>query len=150
MDVHRVRRTDPAQRYGVSSVAGGSGSSAGDGFGEHLGHQFKEDYKKHINELFNELNALADTVLGRIDLSSFERYRGQLKELLLEAIKNAYILSSESITDRYGRQRVFESINIIDRKLDALAKDILLENSDKLDYISRVDEIRGLIMDMLL
>jgi uncharacterized protein YaaR (DUF327 family) len=59
-------------------------------------------------------------------------------------------LSSESITDRYGHQRVFETINIIDIKLDALAKDILLENSDKLDYISRVDEIRGLIMDMLL
>ena len=150
MDVYRVKRMDRIASYGVSSVAGGSGGSTGDAFREQLGNQLKDDYKKHINELIEDLNALADTVLGRIDFSSFERYRVQLKELLKEAVKNAYVLRSEYVTDEYGRQRVFAVIHIIDSKLDELAKNILLENSDKLDYMSRVDEIRGLIMDMLL
>ena len=150
IDVNRVKRLDYVPRYGVLSVSGGSGSSAGDAFREQLGNQLKEDYRKHVNELLDELTSLADTILGRIDLSTFERYRGQLKELLQEAIKNAYTLSSEYVTDTNGRQRVFATIQVIDSKLDDLAKDVLHENSDKLDYLSRVDEIRGLIMDMVL
>jgi uncharacterized protein len=150
LDVHRVKRLDHIGGYGVSSVAGSSGGSTGDAFKEQLRQQLKDEYKKHISSLFDELSALADTFLGRIDISAFERYRQQLKDLLQEAIKNAYVLSSEHVTDMYGRQRVFETIHIIDSKLDDLAKDILLSCSNNLDYLSRVDEIRGLLMDLLL
>lgn len=149
MDVNRIKRPDMAP-YGISAVSAGAGSSTGDAFREHMGNKQKEAYRKHFDDLFDEFTALADNLLGKISLSSFERYRGQLKELLQEAIKNAYVLNAEYVTDRNGHQRVFETINIIDSKLDDLAKNILQENSDKLAYLSRVDEIRGLIMDMLL
>lgn len=150
IDAYRVKRVDHISRYGVTSVSGSSGGSTGDAFREQLGHQLRKDYTKHFNDLLDELTTLANSILGKIDISSFERYRGQLKELLTETLKNAYVLSSEYVTDLNGRQRVFATINIIDSKLDDLAKDLLLENDDKLDYLSRVDEIRGLIMDMLL
>lgn len=150
IDVYRVKRADHISRYGVTSVSGGSGGTTGDAFREQLGNQLRDDYRRHFNDLFDDLTALADSILSRIDISSFERYRGQLKELLMEAIKNAYVLNSEYVTDINGRQRVFATISIIDTKLDDLAKDILHDNSDNLDYLSRVDEIRGLIMDMLL
>lgn len=149
-DIQGFKRTDHITRSGVSGVSGGSGNSSGNAFREHIGHQLKEEYRKHFNDLLDELTELADTILGRIDLSLFERYRGQLKELLSEALKNAYVLSPEYVTDTNGRQRVFATISIIDARIDDLAKDILSENSDKLDYLSRVDEIRGLITDMLL
>lgn len=149
-DVNRVGRPDHTARYGVTSASGSSGNSAGDAFREHMGHSHKEEYRKHFNDLFDDLNALADTILTKIDISSFERYRGQLKELLQGAVKNAYVLSSEYVTDASGRQRVFETISVIDSKMDELAKDILNASSDKLAYLSRVDEIRGLVMDMLL
>ena len=151
IDVYRVQRLDHLAHRSTTTVTGGGGDgSAGGSFREHMGHQRKEEYRKHINSLFDELTALADTITGRIDISLFERYRGRLKELLTEAMTNAYILSSEYVTDLNGRQRVFATISIIDSNLDALAKDILHENNDRLDYLSRVDEIRGLIMDMLL
>lgn len=150
IDVYSVKRLDHTARIGTATVMGCSGGSTGDAFREHMGRQLKEEFRKHISELFDELTALADTIANRIDISLFERYRGRLKELLAEAIKNAYIYSSEYITDINGRQRVYATINIIDGKLDDLTKDILRENSDRLDYLSRVDEIRGLIMDMLL
>ncbi len=149
IDVYRVKRTEHPSRCGAATVTGASGGFTGDVFREHLGRQLKEEYRRHIDTLFDELTALADTILGRADLSMFERYRGRLRELLTEALKNAYILNSEYVTDLNGRQRVFATISIIDSKLDDLAKDILQENSGKLDYLSRVDEIRGLILDML-
>jgi uncharacterized protein YaaR (DUF327 family) len=150
INVYKVKRTEHLAHCGATAVTGGSGGFSGDVFREHLGRQLKEEYRRHIDTLFDELTALADTILSRADLSIFERYRGQLRELLTEATKNAYILNSEYVTDLNGRQRVFATISIIDSKLDDLAKDILHENSGRLDYLSRVDEIRGLILDMLL
>jgi uncharacterized protein YaaR (DUF327 family) len=150
IDVYSVKRMDHTARCGTAAVPGNTGGSAGGAFREHLGRQLKEEYRKHISELFDELAQLAETILGRIDISIFEQYRGRLKELLTEAVKNAYILSSEYVTDLSGRQRVYATIHIIDSKFDELTKDILNENSDRLDYLSRVDEIRGLIMDMLM
>lgn len=150
MDVSKIKRTGQTINYGMASLSGSAGGSAGDNFREQMGHQLKDDYKKRFDDLFDEMNNMAEKILNRIDLSAFEKYRGLIRELLSEISKSAYVLSTEFVTDRFGRRRVFESISIIDTKLDGLAKDILSENSDKLDYISRVDEIRGLVMDMLL
>lgn len=146
-DVHSVHRTASLTHLSAAVVSGGS---AGNAFREHLGHQLKEEYRRHIDSLFDELAGLADSITGRSDISLFEQYRRRLKELLSEVMKNAYILSPEYVTDKDGRQRVFATINIIDDKLDDLVKEILSENSGRLDFLSRVDEIRGLIMDMLL
>lgn len=149
-EVYRIQRAKPMANLGPAIVSGNSGGSAGNAFREHMGHQLKAEYRKHIDSLFDELAGLADTITGRNDISLFERYRGRLKDLLTEVMKNAYILCPEYVTDLNGRQRVYATISIIDSKLDDLAKAILNENSGRLDYLSRVDEIRGLIMDMLL
>lgn len=146
-NVHGVYRTAPMAPRSAAVI---SGSSAGSAFREQMGHHLKEEYKKHIGSLLDELAGLADTITGRNDISLFEKYRVRLKELLTEVMKNAYILSPEYVTDKDGRQRVYATISVIDGKLDSLAREILSENSGKLDFLSRIDEIRGLIMDMLL
>lgn len=146
-EVHGVYRAVPTAHRGTAVVLGGL---MGNAFREQMGHHLKEEYKKRIGSLLDELAGLADTITGRNDISLFEKYRARLKELLTEVVKNAYILSPEYVTDKDGRQRVYATISVIDGKLDSLAKEILSENSGKLDFLSRVDEIRGLIMDMLL
>jgi uncharacterized protein YaaR (DUF327 family) len=82
-------------------------------------------------------------------MDKFEKYRGLISQLLNEVVKNAYALSSECITDGYGRQRIFATVTIVDDKLDDLASDLLQRDDKKLDFLGRIDEIRGLIMDIL-
>jgi uncharacterized protein YaaR (DUF327 family) len=149
MDVYRVKRIDGALSYGVAPSPSGGGS-AGDGFREHLGNQLKDDYKKRVTDILNDLSGLSGEMLIRIDIRAFEHYIGQMKALLSEIVKNAYVLNSEDIMDVRGRHRIFTSVGVVDKKLDELATDVLSQNGDNLDYLSRVDEIRGLIMDMLL
>jgi uncharacterized protein len=149
MDVYRVKRINGALSYGVAPSASGGGG-AGGSFREHLGNQLKDDYKKRVTDILDDLSHLSGEMLIRIDIQAFERYLGQMKALLSEIVKNAYVLNSENILDVRGRQRIFTSVGVVDRKLDELAADVLIQNGDNLDYLSRVDEIRGLIMDMLL
>ena len=150
MDVYRVKRSDTAVGYGITSVSAGSGGNTSGGFRDQLGSQLKDDYKNRVKAIFDELVALSEDMLVRINILAFEKYLSQMKALLSEIVKNAYVLNAEHIMELSGRQRVFASVGIVDQKLDDLAKDVLNQNSDKLDYLSKVDEIRGLIMDMLL
>jgi uncharacterized protein YaaR (DUF327 family) len=144
------RQSQPSANFGLTGISGGHGGSASDGFHKQFGHQLKEDYRKRVTELFDEITGMAAVILDNADLSAFERYRSLIKELLSEVVNNAYKLTAEFVLDDRGRRRIYETISVIDNKLDEIASDILSKNSDRLEYISRVDEIRGLVLDMLL
>ena len=150
MDVYRVKRLDTAAGYGVTSVAAGTGGNTSGGFRDQLGSQLKDDYKNRVQNILDEMAALSADMLDSINILAFEQYLGQIKSLLSEIVKNAYVLNTEHIMELSGRQRIFASIGVVDQKLDELAKAVLNQNADKLDYLSKVDEIRGLLTDMLL
>jgi uncharacterized protein YaaR (DUF327 family) len=150
MDMGRVKRTGPTANIGLSAISGGSGGAGSDAFQRQFGNQLKEDYRKRVTDLFDEITDMASRILDNADLSAFERYRGLIKDLLNEVVNNAYKLTSEYVLDERGRQRIYETISVIDKKLDEIASEILSRNGDRLDYISRVDDIRGLVLDLLL
>jgi len=148
MDIYSVRPME-APIYGIKSI-GDFGGKSSDSFQQQLGRQRKEHFRSRVVALFEEITEDAASIIDHVDLSKFEKYRGLIGNLLSEVVQNAYSLCSERVLDRFGRHRLYASISIIDKKLENMAKDILNKNGDRIDYISRVDEIRGLVMDLLL
>lgn len=149
MDACKVKRTEQAPVYSVHAVSGSQGRTT-DSFQQHLGNQRKEHFKNRVMSLFDEITDQADSIVDNVDLLKFENYRGLIRDLLNEVVKNAYILNSERVMDQSGMRRIYSTIHIIDKKLECIAADILNRNSERIEYISRVDEIRGLVMDNLL
>lgn len=150
MDVYRLSRVDSATHYGLSSVSSGTGGHTSGSFRDQLGGQMKEDHRSRVTMVLDELEALSIGLLERIDMRAFERYLGQLRALLSEIARTAYALSTEDVMDFRGRRRILSAVEVVDQKLSELAFSVLDENGDRLEYLSRVDEIRGLIMDILL
>lgn len=150
MGIYRVERRDMTPGAPVRGVTQGSGGKSSGSFQQQLGSQLKEQYRSRVAALFDEINEQADGIIENIDMATFERYRRLIASLIGEVTSNAYCLDLEYVLDPSGRRRVYETISTIDKKLEALAADILNRNSKHIDYICRVDEIRGLVMDMLL
>ena len=150
LNVDRAKRLDRASSFGTAIIASGTGSRTGGGFKDQLGSQLKEDYRRRIQSVLEGMEALSSELLSRIDLGAFEHYLNQMRDLLSDIARNAYALTTEHVMDFRGRQRILSAIDVIDQKLSDLAAEILESNSDKLEYLSKVDEIRGLIMDVLL
>lgn len=150
MLVNKTKTFSHRTGYRVNAFSGDFSGNSSDSFKHNLGNQLKEEYRKRINILFDEITQQADHILENISFDKFEEYRKLICELINEVLKNAYSLSNEHVLDYSGKQRTFSSINIIDEKLDQLAADIMNSTGDRLDYISRVDEIRGLVTDLLL
>lgn len=84
-----------------------------------------------------------------VDFVKFERYRTLIRDLLAEVVNNAFSVSREYIFDKQGKQRVYSTVSVIDEKLDKLASELLTSNMEVIKFLERMDEIRGLITDLL-
>jgi len=145
-----ANRISHVSLYGISPISKGSGGKSAGSFYDTYQQQLKEHYKDRVAALFDEISEQAENIVDHVDISKFEKYCQLIGDLIREVINNAYSINSERILDHSGKQRIFTTVNIVDNKLEDLASDLIRKNSDRLDYLRRVDEIRGLVMDMLL
>ncbi len=147
MEDFRVKRVNAPSYRVFSSAAseGRPGSSFQGGFEE----QLRQSYKKRVAELFDEIRAEAEDIFTHVDLSKFEKYRSLISRLLSELVNNAYLIKTDLATDEGGNRRVLTLVSVIDVKLEEMAADLLRQNGRLIDYLGRVDELRGLIMDLL-
>ena len=110
----------------------------------------QEQYERKIAGLAKKIDEQGALLAKRIDIGEMERYRALISELLNEVIGNAYAFRKENSFDLKGRRKVYATVMKINEKLETMAKDILGGHRDTLRIISHVDDIRGLIVDMLL
>ena len=68
---------------------------------------------------------------------------------LNEIVNRSHSFSRENFLDRRGRHRVYGIIRLIDENLDELAKALVSDEKDNIDILSKIGEIRGLILDIL-
>ena len=67
---------------------------------------------------------------------------------LNEVVYRSHKFSRENFLDRRGRHRVYGIIRKIDENLDALAEELVADEKDHLAILSRIGEIKGLLLDI--
>ena len=77
-----------------------------------------------------------------------KRYRALIKDFLNEVVNRSHKFSRENFLDRRGRHRVYGIIRLIDKNLDELAAELIKEEKDNITILQKVDEIRGLLLDI--
>src|SRR5690606_6871037 len=81
-------------------------------------------------------------------LANLLRYKRKVRDLLLFLVKQSYEVRESSFYDPQGRRRLFVLVETIDQKLEELTRDFLEKHSPPLDLVGRLDEIRGLLLDL--
>ncbi|MBQ1994142.1 MAG: YaaR family protein [Lachnospiraceae bacterium] len=84
----------------------------------------------------------------RMDLRDMKTYRRLIKEFMNEIAGNSHKFSRENFLDRKGRHRVYGIVKQINQTLDELAAELLKEEKDNIAILSKIDEIRGLLLDI--
>ena len=112
---------------------------------------FKFTLVSHIQE--SELQAKIELEGQRIarhkDIRDMKRYRAKIKEFMNEVTARSYSFSRENFLDRRGRHRVYGIIHLIDEDLDKLAGALMEEEKDHLEILRLIDDIRGMLIDIL-
>lgn len=99
--------------------------------------------------LLTDIEKEGKKIAKHMDVRDMKYYRSLIQEFMNEIVSRSHKFSRENFLDRRGRHRVYGMIKLVDENLDLLAAELLKEEKDHLFILSKIDEIRGLLLDIL-
>ena len=146
MDNFRVNETTP-----LSSVTQkNSTQPVDDSFRFTLTSAIEDaDLQTKINNMLKDINVQGRLIAKHMDIREMKRYRGLIKDFLNEIVNRSHKFSRENFLDHRGRHRVYGVIRLIDENLDELAQELVEDEKNQIDILSRIGEIEGLLLDIL-
>lgn len=105
--------------------------------------------EEKLNLLLNNISVQGQLIARHMDIRDMKKYRGLIKDFLNEVVYRSHKFSRENFLDRKGRHRVYGLIRLIDSNLDELARELVKDEKDHIAILSRIGEIRGLLLDIL-
>ena len=110
----------------------------------------REAYTARLQELKNKIDEQGNLLSDKVNVTEYEKYRKLIREFIDEIVSNGYTFSREDTFASRGRHRYIATVKIVDQKLDELGKEVMKEQADKLEILSRIDDIRGLLLDLMM
>lgn len=109
----------------------------------------EQDLQARLHVMVEEINSQGKKLAKHMDLTDMKQYRQLIRGFLNEIVNHSHKFSRENFLDRKGRHRVYTMIKLVDKNLDELAAELIKEEKDHLMILNRIDEIRGLLLDIL-
>ena len=107
------------------------------------------DLQEKLTNLLNDITTQGKLLSEHMDIRDMKRYRGLVKDFLNEVVNRSHKFSRENFLDRRGRHRVYGMIKLVDEQMDELATALVQDEKDNIDILNKVDEIRGLLLDII-
>lgn len=108
----------------------------------------EQDLQNALTQMMEEITRQGDKLAKHRDIKDMKRYRTLIKDFLNEIVNRSHSFSRENFLDRKGRHRVYGIIRLIDKNLDELAQELVKDEKDNLSILSKIGEIRGLLLDI--
>ena len=119
-------------------------------FSRTLTDMSKEMFSTRIAGMKKAIEEQGERLADRADVKEYEIYRRLIREFLDEIVSNGYTFSRENAYASRGRHRYIATVQVIDEKLDELGKEVIKEQADKIEILNKIDDIRGLLLDMMM
>lgn len=114
-----------------------------------VSHIEEQELQARLSTLMEEITMQGNKLAKKRDVRDMKKYRGLIKDFMNEIINRSHAFSRENFLDRKGRHRVYGIIRLVDENLDELAQELMKDEQDHLSILSKIGEIRGLLLDIL-
>lgn len=108
------------------------------------------NYEEKIKVLADKINSQGKKLEKKADIRDLQIYKKLIAEFLDEAVTHSHSFTKKSFLDRRGRHRVFAIIKKINEELIELTNEVLRSEQDNISILKKLDDIRGLILDLFL
>ncbi len=105
--------------------------------------------QERLSVMMEEITMQGKKLGKHMDIRDMKHYRRLIKEFMNEVVSRSHKFSRENFLDRRGRHRVYGMIKRVDAVLDELAGELLKDEKDALTILGKVDEIRGMLLDII-
>ena len=108
----------------------------------------ESELQEKLTSLMSEITAQGERIGKKKDIRDMKKYRSLIKEFMNEVVNRSHEFSRENFLDKRGRHRVYGIVRLVDENLDKLAEALVADEIDHIEILSRIDEIRGLLLDI--
>jgi len=102
-----------------------------------------------LNELIKQIDMQGRAVVALPTYENFTKYKNLVSAFINKAIE-AYQVKEEVIKKDKYCHKVYLIIEEIDKKLSELAKSILNSQIEAISLLAKINEIKGLLLDMFI
>lgn len=113
-----------------------------------ISHIENSELQEKLSGLMKDIEEQGAKIAKHMDIRDMKRYRNLVKEFMNEVTANSHEFSRENFLDRRGRHRVYGIVKEVDKSLDELAQELLKNEKDNLEILKKVDDIRGMLLDI--
>lgn len=124
--------------------------NSGEDFKFTLMSSLEEDgLQARLTLMMEDITMQGKKLSKHMDVRDMKHYRKLIQEFMNEIVNRSHKFSRENFLDRRGRHRVYGMIKQVNTALDELAQELMKEEKDHLSILGKIDEIRGLLLDIL-
>ena len=103
----------------------------------------EKDLQEKLRGMMEDITEQGNKIAKHMDIKDMKKYRELVKGFMNEVTSR-----SHHFLDRRGRHRVYGIVKLVDKNLDDLASELMKDEKDHLAIVGKVDDIRGLLLDI--
>ncbi len=108
----------------------------------------EHELQARLTLMMEDITQQGKRLAKHMDVRDMRRYRQLIKDFMNEIVSRSHKFSRENFLDKRGRHRVYGMVKLIDETLDELATELIKDEKDHLTILSKIDEIRGMLLDI--
>jgi uncharacterized protein len=105
----------------------------------------RDNAEQQLQERLKEIDRIGKKLVSTRSVEDAKEYKRKIQEYLSYIVKNIYRLKREPGAFNYG---IHVRIEVINKHLDALTKQLLDEQKETIELSNKIEEIRGLLVDV--
>ena len=108
-----------------------------------------EEHGETIEELLDEVHQSGEMLVETQSMENIKRYRQAVTGFLKLVVSKMLTVEEQTSGGNILRRKRFTQVKIIDNKLESLVQAVLSNQSKQLDVLEKINEIRGLLIDLI-
>ena len=140
------RRADMSGVRGAGTVIEADNNE----FGQNISRKRADgDFRGKLKNLLERIDMQAQKLSERLDIAELKRYRSLVTEFIDVSVRHSSEYKREHTLDGKGRHRIFGIVRKIDAELETLTREILKDQKDYIGVLAKLEDIRGLLVDII-
>lgn len=109
----------------------------------------QEHIRTELNSIYEKIESQSSKLSERLFIDDLIMYKKLVKEFLNISVNNSHVFFKENSLDRRGRHRVYSLVKKVDEELDELTKEFIDIENKRINILKRLENINGMLMDIM-
>jgi hypothetical protein len=104
--------------------------------------------RKELDDLLIQIETQSKDIENSLTFDSLKAYKELVRKFVHIIVHELYEVEEKISVSPTGRKKSMLLVKKIDEKLEQLSDDFIKKQSNLIDFMARLDDIRGLLMDL--